>query len=75
MELIEFPHSAVQDIPTGLRNLADKIEAGDVAPHNIVWVMDEGDGEIGVGLLGRAAAPGAEAHLLLAVAMRRLEQV
>lgn len=73
MELIEFPRSTVHDIPSGLRNLADQIEAGEFLPHTLVWAIDEGDGEVSVGLLGAAQAPGAEAHLLLAAAMRKLE--
>jgi hypothetical protein len=76
MELLTFPGPTLEDIPRALRTLADQIEFGDYGPtvHNVAWVMDAGDGDIKLGLMGRAAAPGAEAYLLLGVAQRILEE-
>lgn len=72
--LVKFPDIDISDIPKMLRSLADDIEAGryDDA-HNLAWALDCGDGRVAIGLLGRAASAGAEAHLLFAIAQRRLE--
>ena len=72
--LVEFPKVGVNDVPAALRNLADSIESGSYGhAHNLAWVVDCGDGNIECGLAGKSAAPGAEAHLLFAVAQRKLE--
>lgn len=74
MNIVEFPGNDIADIPRGLRALADSIEAegfGDA--HHVAWVIDEGNGSIAIGMLGKAAEPGAIAHFLFALAQRRLE--
>lgn len=72
--LLKFPDVDIQDIPRGLRNLADAIEAGSWGDaHNVVWVVDCGDGKVELGMLGGTAEPGAVSHLLLGIAMRKLE--
>lgn len=67
VKIVEFPVANVTEVPDALRALADEIEAGTYGEtvFNIAWVMDCGDSVIEVGLLGKAAAPGAEAFLLL----------
>lgn len=73
LKIVQFPGGNLQeDIPAGLRSLADSIEQGE-AVHNIAYVMDYGDNVMALGLLGGAAEPGAVSHLLFAVAQRRLE--
>lgn len=74
MKIVELPIQDGVDIPLGLRELANAIEAGDYDDaHNVVWVIDCGNSRVELGLLGRSASRGAESHLLLAIAMRRLE--
>ena len=72
LKVVQFPGGNLQDIPAGLRALADSIEQGDTV-HNLAYVMDYGDNVMALGLLGGAAEPGAVSHLLFAVAQRRLE--
>lgn len=77
LSVIEAP--AMMTLPAGLRALAESIEAGKFDDaHNLVWVIDGGDHRIHVGMLGQcggSGVPGAEAHLLLALAQRQLEGV
>lgn len=74
MKLIELPAHNVGDVAGGLRRLADNIEQGRYgSAHNVAWVIDQGGGAVSVGMLGRSAEPGAECHLLLAIAQRKLE--
>lgn len=76
MNVVKLPVSGLLDIPAGLRKLADDIEKGGYGDtHNLAWVIDEGDGVISVGLLGQSASPGADTHILLAIAQRHLEDV
>lgn len=76
VKLLAFPERDVQDIPRGLRALADRIEKGECgASHVLAWVVDCGDGRIDVGCLGAAAEPGAVAYYLYGLAMRKLEAV
>lgn len=71
--IVQFPISNIGNIPDGLRDLADRIDSGDLgAAHQLVWVVDAGDGDIQLGLLGRSASPGAEAHLLISSAQIRI---
>ena len=74
LKIVSLPVHNVGDIATGLRNLADQIEKGERGhAHNLVWVIDRGDGHLDVGMLGPAAEPGAVGHMLLALAQRKLE--
>lgn len=71
LRTVEFP--ACMDIPTALRDLADRIQTGQYgSANNLAWVIDRGNSDIHVGLMGRAAAPGSEAHLLLAMGQKRI---
>lgn len=72
VHLVRFPERDVQDVPAGLRRLADEIERGERPASMLAWVADEGDGVIGLGLLGQTTEPGAVMHLLLAAAQKRL---
>lgn len=64
----------LQDVPFGLRRLADQIEAGDFGDsHNLVWVIDCGDSRLELGLLGASPESGPTAYLLLGKAMRRVD--
>ena len=72
--LVQFPAREVDDIPRMLRNLADGIEQGKHGEsHNLAWVLDCGDGEIKVGLLGTAAELAPTLHYLLALGLRKVE--
>jgi len=74
LNIVNFPDMpAAMDVPAALRKLADQIEAGEFGgAHNLAWVIDEGDSELSIGLMGKAAAPGAEAHLLFALAQQTI---
>lgn len=75
-KLLSFPDVNVGDIPKSLRNLADQIERGDYGDcHNIVWVMDEGDSNISVGLMGKSAEPAPLAYFLMGLGMRKMERI
>ena len=73
MNVIELKPRDIGDLPRGLRDLADEIEAGDYGtPDSLVWVLDR-NGIIDVGMIGHSPEPGAVAHLLLHMAARKLE--
>jgi len=61
LNVVPFPeHFAALDIPKALRTLADEIEAGNMggAAHSLLWVMDAGDGEIEMGVMGKVSDAG-----------------
>jgi len=71
-----LPLPADSTIPDQLRDLAEIIESGKYGVvHSLTWVADCGGGLIEVGLLGASPLPGATAHLMLAVGMRKLELI
>lgn len=74
LNVVRFPeHFAALDIPESLRALADEIEAGEHgAAHNLLWVIDAGDGQIDLGLMGKAGEAGITAHFLAAAAQKRI---
>ena len=74
LNVVPFPeHCAALDIPESLRVLADQIEAGEHgAAHTLLWVIDAGDGQINLGLMGKAGEAGITAHFLAAVAQKRI---
>lgn len=72
-ELVEFPGNTVANVPEMLRNLADDIESGELGNvSQVVYVLDAGEGAVDVGLLGTAAAVGAETYLLLAAGQKHI---
>ena len=72
-QLLQFPKIDIADVPRGLREIADQIEAGDFGgAHNLAWVIDCGDGKVEVGMLGRAGEPGAVAHFLFSLGQQKL---
>jgi len=72
-ELVEFPGNTVASVPEMLRNLADSIENNELGNvSQVVYVLDAGEGAVDVGLLGTAAAVGAEAYLLLAAGQKHI---
>lgn len=75
LNVVQFPeHFAALDVPESLRVLADEIEAGEHgACHTLLWVIDAGNGQINMGLMGKAAEAGITAHFLAAVAQRKIE--
>ena len=75
LNVVPFPeHYAALDIPAALRVLAEQIEAEEHgACHTLLWVIDAGDGRIDLGLMGKCSDPGGTAHLLAAVAQRKIE--
>lgn len=67
-KLLNFPVDS-GSVADGLRRLADDIDQGKYkAAHNLVWVLDTGDGDIEFNLLGHAHEPGPTAYFLLALA-------
>lgn len=73
-ELVQFPERASADVVSGLRDLADQIEAGEYdEARTLVWVCDCGNGRLEVGHIGFAPEPAATAYLLLGRAMTRIE--
>ena len=75
MKVVQFPPcNAVQNVPEALRSLAASIEAGEFGDaHNIAYVVDCGEQELGLGLLGPAPDSGTTAYYLFGRAMRKLE--
>ncbi len=74
LNVVEFPTGDIADVPRGLRAIADQIESGEFGDaYNMAWVIDCGDARIEVGMLGHAAEPGATAHLLFGIAVRKME--
>lgn len=75
-QIVQLPERDVAQVPRMLRELADSVERGEFGPAFVcAWVMDCGDGKISTGLCGQSAEPGAVAHYLLALGMRKLESV
>ena len=73
--ILRLPDRDLTDVPRALRALADAIERGEYGDaHNVAWVVDCGDSRIEVGMAGAAPEPGATAHLLFAIAQRKLEK-
>lgn len=74
LQLIQFPeHFAALDIPAALRILADNIEAGEHGEaHTLLWIIDAGDGQINLGLMGKAGEAGLTAHFLASAAQKRI---
>jgi hypothetical protein len=73
-EVVKLGGGDIRDISAGLRAIADGIDAGEYGGcHNLVWVIDKGGGGLDVGLLGSAPEFGPTAHLLLAMAMLKIE--
>lgn len=75
-KLITFPNHNIGDVTRGLRTLADAIDAGEFgAAHSCAYVIDCGDADIAVGHLGHCPEPAPSAHFLLALGMRKLEDI
>jgi hypothetical protein len=76
LKVCQFPERDLSDIPSTLRRIADGIEAGEYGDaHNLVWVCDQGDVVISVGLCGKSPEPASTGHFLLALGMRKLENM
>ncbi len=74
VELLKFPAQNVGDIPRGLRELAEQIEKGQFGDaHTLAWVIDCGDANIQLGLLGSCSEPGPVGYHLYGMAMRKLD--
>lgn len=72
--VVKLPDRDLTDVPKTLRALADAIERGEYGDaHNVAWVIDCGDSRVECGMAGAAPEPGATAHLLFAIAQRKLE--
>lgn len=76
LNVVSFPDRNISDIPRMLRAIANSIEGDEYGEvHNVVWVMDRGNGRIEVGLLGQSGEAAPAAHFLLALGMKKLESV
>lgn len=74
MKVVEFPGTGLLDVVQGLGNLATQLETEGVHVHNLAYVMDKGDADIQVGLLGQAPHPATTCHFLLAVGQAKMIQ-
>lgn len=75
LKVVDLPQTSPIDVAKGLRALADAVEAGEFKDaHNLVWVMDTGEG-ITTGLMGACGEPGVIAYYLLGLGMRKLEVI
>ena len=73
MKLLQFEQPECNHVVTGLRNLANNIEAGNYGDaHNLAWVINCGNGDVETGFLGEAKEPGAELFLLLAMGTHKI---
>lgn len=74
LNVVKFPdHYAALNVPESLRALADEIEAGEHgACNSLLWVIDAGDGEINLGLMGRVPDPSGTALILAAVVPKKI---
>jgi len=76
LNVVKLPVGDVQDIPRGLRELADDIENGKFDDaHLLAWVIDCGNSRVEIGMLGKSPEPGAVAYHLYGMAKRKLEDV
>ena len=76
MEIVKFPENGLVSVSKGLRNIADGIDLGEYGDaHNLAWIIDEGEGMVSFGMLGKSQSSGAEAHLLFSIAARKLEEL
>ena len=74
VNVVSFPERNLADVPNSLRRLADDVEQGKYGDtHNLAWVIDCGNSEISIGLLGAAPEPAMVAYYLLGLGMRKLE--
>lgn len=75
LNVVPFPDlPGCVDVANALRELADEIDKGTKGDaHNLAWALDCGDGDIQVGLMGKAPEPALTAYYLLGLAQRRLE--
>ena len=74
VKVVPIPTNSLADVAGGLRRIADQIEKGEFGDaHNVAWVIDAGNGDIRVGMLGMAPEPASITHFLLALGQRRLE--
>lgn len=75
LNVIQFPeHFAAIDIPNALRTLADRIESGQMggAAHSLLWVVDSGDGDIEIGVMGKVSDAGFAAYFLAGAAQQKI---
>lgn len=77
LKVLQFPDlPGCQDVSSALRKLADEIDRGAKGDaHNLAWVLDCGDGECQIGLMGKAPEPAMTAYYLMGLAQRKLEQI
>ena len=73
INVVEFPKSGTASVVDGLRALADKLEAEGAVMHNLAWVLDNGDGNVEIGLLGKSPQPAMTAYFMYGIGMRKLE--
>ena len=74
LKVVQLDAGDLSDVSAGLRRLADAIDAGEYKDaRNLAWVIDCGDGDIRIGLLGRTPSAGTVAYYLYG--QRKLEQV
>jgi len=77
LKVLQFPNlPGCQDVAAALRELADEIDKGTKGDaHNLAWALDCGDGEVQIGLMGKAPEPAMTAYYLMGLAQRKLENI
>lgn len=72
-KIIAFPARIGDDIPSQLRDLADRVESGEFGTvHSVTWVADCGDFRVEVGLVGNSPLPGPVAVQMLMMGVMKL---
>lgn len=72
-KIVSFPVKFGDDIPSQLRDLADRVERGEFGTvHSVTWVADQADGKVEVGHLGQSPLPGPVAVQMLFMGMQKL---
>lgn len=73
-QLLDFPlNSSMLDIPSSLRELAEQIESGEHGEaFNLMWVIDTGNSEMSLGLIGKSQQPGLLAYYMAGAVQKKL---
>lgn len=76
LKVVDNEWTSVADVARGLRALADELDAeleteGKIT-HNVAYVIDRGDGDVFVGLLGQAPFPAVTCHWLLSIGKHKM---
>ena len=69
-KVVEFKQREADHIPTGLRNLANAIENGEMDPDQLAWILyDSASGSCRLGILGKCTNPPRDIAFLFGLGM------